>query len=325
MSHLTESQRYTISVMQKGGYRQKEIAKTIGRNKSVISRELRRNCDKRSGKYEAELAQRKYADRQANKAKKQYFTAAIQDYVEDGIYKKFSPEQIVGIAKINGDACVSIERIYQHIWQDKRKKGTLHKHLRTSGKRYRSRGLSKDKRGKIIGRIDKSERPQVVENRERVGDLEIDTIIGKDHQGAIVTINDRASGMLKMKKLESKDAVQLAIATAQLLSEWKPYLQTITADNGKEFAAHKSISDALEIDFYFARPYHSWERGSNENLNGLIRQYIPKKTDFNSITDEYVKFVENELNNRPRKRHNFETPINIFNQLIFQEKVAFMT
>ena len=325
MSHLTESQRYTISVMQKGGYRQKEIAKTIGRNKSVISRELRRNCDKRSGKYEAELAQRKYADRQANKAKKQYFTAAIQDYVEDGIYKKFSPEQIVGIAKINGDACVSIERIYQHIWQDKRKKGTLHKHLRTSGKRYRSRGLSKDKRGKIIGRIDISERPQVVENRERVGDLEIDTIIGKDHQGAIVTINDRASGMLKMKKLESKDAVQLAIATAQLLSEWKPYLQTITADNGKEFAAHKSISDALEIDFYFARPYHSWERGSNENLNGLIRQYIPKKTDFNSITDEYVKFVENELNNRPRKRHNFETPINIFNQLIFQEKVAFMT
>ncbi len=165
----------------------------------------------------------------------------------------------------------------------------------------------------------------MVENRERVGDLEIDTIIGKDHQGAIVTINYRASAMLKMKKLESKGAVKLAIATARLLSEWNPCLQTITADNSKEFAAHKRISDALEIDFCFARPYHSWERGANENLNGLIGQYIPKKTDCNTITDEYIKFVENKLNNRPGKRHNFGIPINIVNQLIFQEKVAFMT
>ena len=197
--------------------------------------------------------------------------------------------------------------------------------MRTAGKRYRKRGSTKDKRGKIIGRIDISERPEIVEQRERIGDLEIDTIIGKNHQGAVVTINDRVSGKVKMQKLESKNAEQLAQATIALLGPVKPYLHTITSDNGKGFAAHKTVSDALEIDFFFATPYHSWERGSNENLNGLIRQYIPKKMDFSTRTDEFVKYVENELNNRPGKRHNFETPNNIFNQLINQEKVAFMT
>jgi len=122
--------------------------------------------------------------------------------------------------------------------------------------------------------------------------------------------------MVKMKKLESKDADRLAIETIALLAEWKPFLHTITSDNGKEVAAHQTISKALEIDFYFAHPYHSWERGSNENLNGLIRQYIPKKTDFSTITDEFVLEVQNKLNNRPRKRHNFETPNQVFNKLV---------
>ena len=165
----------------------------------------------------------------------------------------------------------------------------------------------------------------MVDDRERAGDLEIDTIIGKNHQGAILTVNDRASGLLKMKKLEGKSAQQLAMATIELLEDMKPFLNTITADNGREFAAHQTISKALEIDFYFARPYHSWERGANENLNGLIRQYIPKQTDFSTITDEYIKFVENELNNRPRKRHDFQTPNQIFNQLTNHQEVAFVT
>jgi IS30 family transposase len=126
-------------------------------------------------------------------------------------------------------------------------------------------------------------------------------IIGKNHKGAIVTINDRATGMLKMKKLNGKDATELAQETVKILKIWQPFLHTITADNGKEFSDHKSIREALDIDFYFARPYHSWERGSNENLNGFIRQYIPKKTDFSTITDQYVEYVEQELNNRPSK------------------------
>ncbi len=165
-----------------------------------------------------------------------------------------------------------------------------------------------------------SERPEIVEKRERFGDVEIDTIIGKDHKSAMITINDRATGVLKIRRNKGKNAEELAKNTIEVLKEWKPFLHTITSDNGKEFAMHKKISEELEIDYYFARPYHSWERGSNENLNGLIRQYIPKKTDFDTLTDEYIQFVEDELNNRPRKRFNFETP----NQIL-TKKVAFTT
>jgi len=325
MSHLTYEQRYAISVMLKAKYRQKQIAEAIDKDKSVVSREIARNCDKRNGNYDADLAERKYEKRRDSKPKKVYFTAEIQEMVEDKLAKKYSPEQIVGVAKKEGVACVSHERIYQHIWKDKRKKGNLYDHLRTKGKRYRKRGAAKDSRGIIPDRVDISQRPKVVDDRERAGDLEIDTIIGKNHQGAILTVNDRASGLLKMKKLEGKSAQQLAMATIELLEDMKPFLNTITADNGREFAAHQTISKALEIDFYFARPYHSWERGANENLNGLIRQYIPKQTDFSTITDEYIKFVENELNNRPRKRHDFQTPNQIFNQLTNHQKVAFVT
>ena len=325
MSHLTYEQRYAISVMLKSKYRQKQIAEAIDKDKSVVSREIARNCDKRNGNYDADLAERKYEKRRDSKPKKVHFTAEIREMVEDKLAKKYSPEQIVGVAKKQGVACVSHERIYQHIWKDKRKKGNLYDHLRTKGKRYRKRGAAKDSRGIIPDRVDISQRPKVVDDRERAGDLEIDTIIGKNHQGAILTVNDRASGLLKMKKLEGKSAQQLAMATIELLEDMKPFLNTITADNGREFAAHQTISKALEIDFYFARPYHSWERGANENLNGLIRQYIPKQTDFSTITDEYIKFVENELNNRPRKRHDFQTPNQIFNQLTNHQEVAFVT
>lgn len=325
MSHITEHQRYTISCMKNGGKSQKAIAQMIGKDKSVISRELKRNCDKRSGKYKSDLAQHKYVTRQLNKKRKVIFTPAIKDYVEKKLAEKYSPEQIVGIAKKEGVACVSHEIVYQHIWEDKRTNGTLHQHLRTAGKRYRKRGNKKDRRGCIVGRVDISERPKIIEERTRAGDFEIDTIIGKNHQGVIVTINDRVSGLLRMKKVEAKEAPLVAQAAIEKLKEWKGIIQTITADNGKEFADHQTISKALDIDFYFARPYHSWERGSNENLNGLIRQYIPKKTDFNLITDEYVQYVENELNNRPRKRFDYETPNTIFDKLILNQKVAFTT
>ncbi|KAF5050438.1 IS30 family transposase IS4351 [anaerobic digester metagenome] len=320
MSHLTVEQRYTISEMTQAGYSQTAISKVIGRDKSVVSRELKRNADGRSGMYHFELACRKAAGRQQEKRKHTRFTPDVQAFVEEMLLLKYSPEQIVGIAKKEALPCVSHERIYQHIWSDKKRKGTLHTHLRSKGKRYRNRSLVRDKRGRIVGRVDISERPMVVEERKRFGDLEVDTIVGKDHKGAILTINDRATGVLRMKKLNGKCASELAEACICVLSSWKPNLKTITADNGKEFADHQAIAKGLGVDFYFAKPYHSWERGSNENLNGLIRQYIPKKTDFSTITEEYVQFVEDQLNSRPRKRFNFETPNYMLNQ-----KVAFVT
>lgn len=326
MSHLTVPQRYTISQLLQQGNSQQYIAESIQRDKSVVSREIRRNVDRQTGVYRYDLAQQKYEKRQKEKPKKSYFTKAIQAYVEEKLKQKYSPEQIVGECRKGSIPCVSVERIYQYIWHDKKHKGRLFEHLRTQGKRYRKRGASKDKRGLIKDRIDIDERPKIVEERSRVGDLEIDTIIGKNHQGAIVTINDRASGKVKIKKIKRKEAAALNQAARALLTEWKPYLKTITSDNGKEFSEHKKISQALGVDFYFAHPYRSWERGSNENLNGLIRQYIPKKTNFETLTEEYITFIENELNNRPRKRFNFDTPNNIFNQLINPDnKVAFVT
>jgi len=164
------------------------------------------------------------------------------------------------------------------------------------------------------------DRPKIVDLKQRFGDLEIDTIIGKNHKGAIVTINDRATGILRMKKIKAKESELVKQATIELLENWKPYLFTLTSDNGKEFAMHQEIATALEIDFYFANPYSPWERGANENLNGLIRQYIPKSTSFEEITVERIIEIQEKLNNRPRKRFNFETPNYMFNQ-----KVALVT
>lgn len=316
MSHLTYEQRYTIEVMCKENYSQKKIAEAIGKDKSVISRELSRNCDKRNAVYKAKLANKKCEERHKNKNKKIYFTEEIKELVKKQIEDDYSPEQIAGKARKLGVACVSPERIYQYIWQDKKQKGNLYTHLRTQGKRYRSRGASKDKRGQIKGRIGIENRPKIVEDKTRLGDLEMDLIIGKDHQEALLTINDRAAGMLKMTKVSSKDALEIEKACVRLLEDWKGFLHTITSDNGKEFSNHQSIANQLEIEYYFARPYHSWERGANENLNGLVRQYFPKGTSFVSITEEDVKRVQDKLNDRPRKRFGYLSPNEVFNNVI---------
>lgn len=323
MAHLSSEQRYTIAAMKASGFSRKEICQVIGKDKSVLSRELKRNSDARNGEYKADLAQKKYQTRQAQKPKHHSFTADIQAKIEAGLSEDLSPEQIVGLSRKKGEKMVSVARIYQFVWTDKKKGGLWHTHLRSKGKTYRKRGLLKDKRGQILGRIGIENRPQIVEKRERFGDLEIDTIIGKDHKGAILTINDRATGYLKMRKLDSKEAQSVEKASLELVADWKPFLHTITADNGKEFAHHQAISQALDVDFYFANPYHSWERGSNENLNGLIRQYIPKKTDFSELSDEFIQEIEDKINQRPRKRFDYESPQEKLRNLLAQ-KVAFV-
>jgi len=323
MSHLTKEQRYTICSLKVQGYNQKSIAEVIGKDRSVVSRELSRNRDKRNNEYRFDLAQRKYEERLAEKPKGLKLTTSVKDVIDEKLGHKFSPEQIVGDCERKGVPMVSHERIYQYVWADKRTGGELYKNLRSQGKSYRKRGAGKDKRGQIKNRTDIAKRPSIVDEKKRIGDLEIDTIIGRDHKGAIVTVNDRVTGMLKMELLGGKDSKELADRTIGMLQEWKPFLQTITSDNGKEFAEHEKIGKELGVSYFFAKPYHSWERGANENLNGLIRQYIPKKTDFSELTDEYVKWVENELNNRPRKRHDYQTPIEFFNTFVKTEIVAF--
>jgi len=325
MGHITSKQRYTISVMKEQGFSQSKIAKVIGKDKSVISREINRNCDLRSGEYRGDLAQRKYEQRQSYKSKPRKVTEEMLAHIKSLIKNDYSPEQIVGISIKEGKACVSHESIYQLIWADKRKKGNLHEHLRHKGRKYRKRGSAKDLRGVIKDRTSIDKRPKIVEQRSRFGDLEVDLIIGKNHKQAILTINDRASGMLKMMKVKSKEANVVAKAINKLLEDWIPYIHTMTSDNGKEFAYHKLVSEESNIDFFFAHPYHSWERGSNENLNGLIRQYFPKKYDFNLIDDQLIKLVEEKINSRPRKRLNFDNPFLRMDKLLFNQKVAFST
>jgi IS30 family transposase len=325
MKHLTVEQRYTISVMLQKGYKQKQIAEAIGKDKSTVSREIRRNCDVRSGEYRYELAQRKCDKRHETKRKRIRFTEPVKAYVDTLLKNDFSPEQIAGRAKLENVECVSHERIYQYVWADKKAKGSLFTHLRRKGRKYRKRGSAKDSRGIIKDRVDISQRPAIVEEKIRLGDLEIDTIIGKNHRGAILTINDRVSSYVWMAKLNGKNADELAMKAVEILQPHTHWIHTITGDNGKEFADHKKIAQQIGIDFYFAKPYHSWERGANENTNGLIRQYFPKGSSFESITDKQIQDVQHKLNNRPRKKLGFLSPIEFLSLKLSEQKVAFIT
>jgi IS30 family transposase len=325
MNQITLEQRYEIAALHNTGKTQEYIGKVLGFHKSTIGRELKRNCDKRSGVYKSNLAERKCRNRHLFKPKKIYLTSDVKTTIERYLRKDYSPEQVSGYCKKEGINCVSPETIYLHIWKDKECKGNLYTHLRRRGRKNKKRGNILAGRGFIKNRIGIEKRPPEVELKERFGDLEADTIVGKNHKGALVTINDRSSGMLKMKRTKTREATEVSAAMNELLEDWMPYIRTITSDNGKEFALHKRVSKTSQIDFYFANPYSSWERGANENLNGLVRQYFPKKTDFSTITDKQVADVVKKINNRPRKRFNFETPLEMMEKLLFKPEVAFIT
>jgi IS30 family transposase len=326
MAQLTLVQRCEIQIGLSLNQSYSHIGDTIDKDKSVVSREIKRNSDARNGEYRAQLAQEKATSRHAVKNKKEYFTSVNKKYVEKYLSEKFSPEQIVGRATLDGIRCVSHETIYQYIWKDKKANGKLYKFLRNKGKRYRKRGGTKDSRGLIVGRVDISQRPAIVDRWHRFGDLEIDLVIGKNHKQALLTINDRATGMLFMGKVSYKMAIEIEKKAVELLEDWKPLIHTITSDNGKEFGNHAKIAEQLNLSFYFAKPYHSWQRGANENLNGLVRQYFPKNHDFTTITNDQILYVQNELNNRPRKRLGYKSPNEFFaTKLDFHEAVAFIS
>jgi transposase, IS30 family len=323
MSHLTYQQRYTIEVLLKTGSTRTKIADTLSVDKSVISREIIRNSDGRSGVYKSDLAQRKYDTRLSTKPKKVKATEALRKRIRDLLEEDYSPEQITGTMNKLGETTLSHEWIYQFIWEDKRKKGELHTHLRRKGRRYRKRGASKDSRGKIVGRVGIEKRPAEAAECKVFGHFEVDTIIGQNHQQAIITLNDKASGMLWMRKVETRDARLVRKKLCEILDEIRPYIKSITGDNGKEFSEHQHITDEY-CDFYFANPYSPWERGANENLNGLVRQYIPKSSDFSNLTNQRIEEIQTKLNNRPRKRFKYESPIFVMEKLLFNTKVAFV-
>ena len=325
MHQLTKEQRYTISAMLERGCSQKNIADTIGVHKSTISRELKRNCDQRSGCYRHELAQRKCEQRRKSRDRPVRFTAEIRQRVEAMLRDGLSPEQIAGRCRLKELPCVSHERIYQHIWADKRGGGTLHSFLRRRGRRYRKRGAAKDTRGIIPNRMSIDQRPPEVNLKQRFGDIEIDLVLGRGQQRTLLTANDRATRLCWIALLEGKQADGVSHEIVRLLEPYKEQLHTITSDNGKEFAGHVGIAQALGIDYYFAHPYHSWERGANENMNGLIRQYAPKQSTFEELTQQDIELIMNRLNNRPRKCLGFMTPNEFFNANFAKQQTHSLT
>ncbi|MBC8336878.1 MAG: IS30 family transposase [Anaerolineales bacterium] len=305
-SQLTYHQRYHINALLKAGWNQTEIAESIGVHKSTISRELKRNRGKRG--YRS-----KQADQLANTRRykaKSRITDGDWEMIEELISLDWSPEQISEYCREEQELPISHEWIYQYIYRDKHNGGRLWKHLRCRRKRRKRYG-SYEKRGQIPNRRWIDERPQAVEDRSRLGDWEADTIIGKGRKGAIVTLVDRKSRFLRMGMVRqrTKEAVKEMIIS--LLADFP--VHTITCDNGKEFTDHEGIAKALGAKVYFAHPYASWERGTNENTNGLIRQYIPKDTRFGDLTCADMIFVENRLNTRPRKCLSFATPMVFLN------------
>lgn len=309
--HLDPGQRYKIEAYLKAGWSQTMIAKDLGIHKSSVSREIKRNKTRKLG-YSGAHAQMLSDERKERFKRTRRFTGEMMHQIEEKLRnEQWSPEQIVGHYKSVNKDIVSVERIYQHIRKDKVNGGILYTFLRHRLK-HRKR-VSNDKRIRIKERIGIENRPDVVAEKSRFGDFEIDTIIGKDQKGAIVTIVERTNGFLLMEKLEKgKNAEGLKDAVIRLLLPYKGKIHTITSDNGKEFAEHKAISKALGIDFYFADPYSSWQRGLNEYTNKLIRQYIPKKTDFKTISHQQIREIQYKLNRRPRKKLKYMNPLQLF-------------
>ena len=307
---LTEGQRYQIAALMKAGNSNKEIAKIVKTSESTISRELKRNTGRRG--YRPKQAQNKALRRKQKAVKAIKMTAEVIVLIEAQIRLDWSPEQVTGWLKAQHGIPISHERIYQHIWADRGAGGDLYTHLRQAHKKRRKQYGSKDKRGQICNRVSIDQRPDIVKEKSRMGDWEIDTVIGQNHKGALVTIVERKSRFTLIKRVESKHAEGVTAATIILLKPYSDKVFTITADNGKEFAGHETISKELDAQVYFAHPYASWERGLNENTNGLIRQYFPKGSSFETITDEQVEAVMHRLNHRPRKGLNYQTPHAVF-------------
>ena len=307
--------RCQLHALVKQGLTQEEMAETLGFSQGAISRELRRNRGARG--YRFKQAQNKTVHRQhAVRRRPRKLTKALRRLIAAKLQQeRWSPEQISGWLKKERNISISHERIYQMIWQNKRDGGELWRCLRRRGKRYNKRSGQNAGRGLIPNRIDITKRPAVVERKTRLGDWEGDTVVSAGHRGGLLTHVERKSMLTKIAKLPRATAKATHRATVRRLKPLRRFVCTITYDNGKEFAAHQQTAKVLKAGIYFATPYHAWERGLNENTNGLIRDFFPKGTDFSTISRAEVAKVERLLNSRPRKSLGYQTPQEVFDSL----------
>lgn len=309
-TQLTEGERYQIYGLLKEGFSQKAIAHNLERHPSTISRELKRNKGLKG--YRHQQANRFAVERRRTAKKHIKLTAEVQSWIRTLIEQDLSPEQVCAYLERHRELKLHHETVYQFIYCDKGRGGELYQHLRIAHKPYRKRYGKYDRRGQVVNRVSIDERPKIVDDKSRIGDWEGDTIIGKGHKGALLTLVERKTLYTVIVPLKGKNAEQLRQAAIEVLTPLKDRVLTVTFDNGKEFAEHEKMAEALEADIYFAHPYASWERGINENTNGLIRQYFPKGTDLRDVSIEQAQMVMNRLNNRPRKTRGGKTPNELF-------------
>ena len=322
--------RHKIKALLDAGHSQTKIAEIIGVHKSTISRELERNVPTRgcyANEYRPEAAQRKTNKRHCDKRKHIRFTEDLKQQASHWLCEeKLSPELISGRWQVQGVDGVSHEAIYQWIWRGKKTADPatkeLYRHLK-HGRRRRKRGNYHDSRGHLSDRIGIEERPDVVEDRARLGDLEVDLMVGKAHKSALVVITDRATLLTRLKKITSRHAELTELAIEQSLARIpKAFIKTVTVDNDKAFANHQSLARKLDANVYFARPYMSQDKGTVENRIGVVRQFFPKGTDLRDVSERRIKTVERHLNNRPIRKFDYLSPIQ---QTLKHRAVALVT
>jgi IS30 family transposase len=304
---LTQEQRYQIYALKKTGHSGVEIAEVIGVHKSTVSRELKRNRGRRG--YRPQQAQGLAVERRQKGVPR--IPAEIWALVERLLRQDWSPEQISGRLNKEQRICISHEWIYQYVLADKRVGGELYRHLRCQKKRRKRYGKY-DRRGKLSNCHSIEERPALVNRRKRLGDWEADTMIGKGHKPVMLTLPERKSRFTLLGKVAQRTAREVQNQIQQLFLPVVDKVHTLTSDHGKEFAYHKQIAETLNLQFYFAHPYAAWERGTNENTNGLLRQYFPKKQDFRWVSSKEIQTAMARLNFRPRKSLRFKTPFEVF-------------
>ncbi len=308
---LSTEERYEIATLRRQGLQMAEMAKHLGRHPSTLYREVKRNRSAHDGRYRASHSVEKASGRKRRSRRNWLYGPKEFAPVASLIRQRFSPEQIVGRRQLEGQAVMSHETIYRWIWQDKRGGGTLWKNLRGARKQRRKRYGQYDSRGRLAGKKPIEQRPAVVASRGRIGDWEIDTMHGRG-TACVVTVVERKTGLLRMGPIHRATKEQTLARTVKLLWPERQRVKTITADNGTEFHNYRELESILATQVYFATPHHAWERGTNENTNGLIRQYLPKGTNLSHITQQQCDRIAEQLNNRPRLRLGFKTPNEVY-------------
>jgi IS30 family transposase len=304
---LTSGERYELSALRKQGLSQAQIARALNRHRSTISRELRRNV-KKDGAYRAALADDYARWRRSRSRRNQRFDADAWALVTERLREQWSPDQIAGWLRRMRLLLISHETIYRYVWDDKQRGGNLYLHLRQAGKKRRKRYAAYDSRGRLAGKRHITQRPPGAENRSRVGHLEGDTVLGSFDKHCIITLVDRKTGFLWIGKLKARTVVETNRRAIELINHASRRVRTLTFDNGTEFHGYKTIEARTGATVFFAAPYHSWERGTSENTNGLIRQYLPKRQSMATLSQDDCHTIADKINNRPRKRLGYRTP-----------------